>query len=250
MEVATLILARIDSSRLPRKHLLEINGRPIITYLIERLQLSKESRHIVLCTTPLPEDDVLVSVAESVGISVFRGHPTDLLVRWLQAAEAFGIDFMVSAEGDDVLCDPEYVDKIVQVFRETRADYITCRGLPFGVTPDGIKVDALRKVCAMKGESSEGQKRYFTDTGLFHLEYIDVVDPALNAPGLRMSLDYKEDFEFFKSIFEAVGSTASLKTIIEYLIMHPEVVAINKDCQERCENHAGRSHGEIHLLQE
>ena len=164
--VAIFITARMGSTRLPGKHLLPVRGKPIIEYMISRVQQAKRSRCIVLCTTTLEEDTVLQKIAEECKIHVFRGHPTDILLRWLHAARKFHVEFMVSAEADDVFCDPECIDRIIEQYSKTGADYITCRGLPFGVTPTGIRVEALQKVCELKtDDDTEGQERYFTRTG-------------------------------------------------------------------------------------
>jgi spore coat polysaccharide biosynthesis protein SpsF len=250
-QVATFITARTGSSRLPGKPLLQIMGKPIIEHLIERVKRAKLPQRIVLCTTVLPEDDPLKQIATRTGILTFRGHPTDILMRWLKAAEHYQVDFIVSADGDDVFCDPEHIDKIVEHFLKTNADYITCRGLPFGATPTGIKVEALRKICELKlDEDTEGQSRYFTQTGLFRVEYLDITDPELNHPEIRMTLDYLEDFEFFKAVFQHLykpEKAFGLQEIIKLLEQHPGIVKINQHMQEKYEERFQAKYGEVKL---
>lgn len=252
--VATFITARTGSIRLPGKHLLQIMGKPVIEHLIERVKQAKLPQQVILCTTILPEDDVLDQIATKAGISTFRGHPTDILMRWLKTAELYNVDFIVSAEGDDVFCDPVYIDKIVEHFLETKADYITCRGLPFGATPTGIKVDALRKVCKLKlDDDTEGQSRYFTQTGLFRVEYLDITDPELHHPEIRMTLDYQEDFEFFKAVFQHLyqpGKIFNLRDIIKLLEQHPEIVQLNQDMQKKYEERFKSKYKRVKLKQE
>lgn len=252
--VATFITARTGSSRLPGKPLLKIMGKPIIEHLIERVKLAKLPQQIVLCTTVLPEDDPLEQIATRTGISTFRGHPTDILMRWLKAAEHYRVDFIVSADGDDIFCDPEHIDKIVEHFLKTDADYIVCRGLPFGAAPTGIKVGALRKICELKlDEDTEGQSRYFIQTGLFRVEYLDTTDPELNHPEIRMTLDYPEDFEFFKAVFQHLyqpGKIFSLRKVIKLLEQHPEIVKINQHMQKAYEERFKAKYTEVKLKKE
>ena len=59
-----VILARLTSNRLPRKHLLEVLGEPIINFLIERLKQIKLTDHIILATTVNKKDDELVAIAK------------------------------------------------------------------------------------------------------------------------------------------------------------------------------------------
>ena len=246
--VATFITARMGSTRLPGKHMLPVQGRPIIEYLISRVKRAKEPGCVVLCTTTLREDDVLEEIAWRCGIPSFRGHPTDILLRWLKAAREYQVEFIVSAEADDVFTDPECIDLIVRDYRRTGADYITCRGLPFGGTPTGIRVGALQKVCDMKREEdTEGQERFFTKTGLFRVEYIDVTDPGLRHPEIRMTLDYQEDYEFFREVITRMekGASAPLREIIAFLLRHPEIIEINQGMQKIYEKRYKTKYGSI-----
>jgi len=248
--IATFITARMGSTRLPGKHLLPVQGKPIIQYMISRVKKAAKPRCVVLCITTLEEDGVLEKIANSCHIMTFRGHPTDILLRWLHAARKFHVDFIVSAEADDVFCDPECIDRIIGHYEKTGADYITCRGLPFGATPTGIRVDALQKVCELKtDDDTEGQERFFTKTGLFTVEYIDIGDPGLNHPEIRMTLDYPEDYAFFKEIISRLdqGRYIPLREIIGYLLLHPEIIEINQGMQRIYENRYKTKYGTITL---
>ncbi|MBR9703039.1 3-deoxy-manno-octulosonate cytidylyltransferase, partial [Candidatus Woesearchaeota archaeon] len=68
MKVGFLITARLKSTRLPRKALREIEGKPFITYMIERVKLSPLIDKIVLATSTNPEDDPLCDLAKQQGI--------------------------------------------------------------------------------------------------------------------------------------------------------------------------------------
>jgi spore coat polysaccharide biosynthesis protein SpsF len=214
-------------------------GRPIIEYMIERIKLAKLPMKVVLCTTFLPEDDVLEEIAVSLGMSVYRGETSDILMRWLKAAERYKVDFFVSAEADDVFCDPECADKVVDSFLRSDADYIAYRGLPIGAGPTGVKVSALRRICELKLDSdTEGQQRYFTETGLFKVVYLTIDDSTLNHPEIRMTLDYLEDFEFFKAVIERLytrNSVPTLRQIVDFLLSHASVMMMNQGAQEKYE---------------
>ena len=248
---AVFITARMGSTRLPGKHLLPVRGRPILEYLMDRVREADLPSCIVLCTTTLPEDDILQEMAEKKDILVFRGHPTDILRRWLDAARAFRVEFIISAEGDDVFCDPECIDRIIRRYRETGADYLTCRGLPFGATPTGVRVQALETVCRLKiDDDTEGQQRYFTETGLFSLDTIEIRDPELNRPEIRMTLDYPEDFQFFREVISALfhgKEPVSLRDIIKYHDKHPEIVQINQKMQKVYEKRFKKKYGKVRL---
>ena len=247
MKTAIFIPVRTGSTRLPRKALLKIKGKSVIEHLIERVKLAKLPDIIVLCTTTNPVDTVLVHIAQNNGIAYFRGSKRDILDRHLNAALKYDIDFIVNVDGDDILCDPEYMDNVVELFMKTHADFIRCEGLPLGASPIGIKVDALKKVCQIKDTevTETGWGRYFTETGLFKVEILEVEDHELRHPEIRMTLDYPEDYKFFKTVFDELYSPGKVFTLKEILILlrrKPHIMEINKHLQqeytERIQKHA------------
>jgi spore coat polysaccharide biosynthesis protein SpsF len=244
MKTAIFLSARDKAKRLPRKLFLEVKGKPIIGHLIDRLKLAKLPDLIVLCTSVNPDDLTLVEVAKSNGIQFFQGSEDDKLDRYLKAAERFGVDFMTVVDGDDIFCDPECIDRIIEKFRETKADYIVFRDLPLGVTAFGVSHQGLKKVCGLKEENdTEVWGAYFTDSGLFRVDYLEA-EPELRHPEYRMTLDYQEDFDFFKAVFEKLyvpGRVFALKDIISLLEREPEIAGINSGVQKLYEEHLKKS---------
>ena len=235
---AIFITVRTGSSRLPKKALLEINGRMTIEHLINRVKRSKKADIIVLCTTELPEDDILCRIAERNGIRFHRGSVSDKLVRWMGAAEKYDVGFFVTADGDDVFCEPELIDLAFSQFERTGADFIEGKNNICGSFTYGIKVSALKKVCEIKDSSdTEMMWVYFTETGLFKTETLDRVPKIFERPDIRMTLDYEDDFRFFKTIIEHFAAEGieyfTLRDIVAYLDKNPEVIEMNRYLQER-----------------
>jgi spore coat polysaccharide biosynthesis protein SpsF len=214
-----------------------VKGKPLIQHLIERVRTAKLPKLIVLCTTIKPEDSVFADIAKKSGIQCFRGSEKDILDRFLKAASEYNVDFIVNVDGDDVFCDPELIDKTAQIFLKTGANFIKWNGLPLGASPIGIKVEALKKAWQMKDESDTetGWGMYFTDTGLFDVEYAEPEDEELKHPEIRMTLDYPEDLEFVKEIFNRLyvpGKVFTLREILRLLQKEPHLIEINKGVQE------------------
>jgi spore coat polysaccharide biosynthesis protein SpsF len=231
IKAGIFIGVRMKSTRLPKKALLDISGRKVIEHLIDRLKYSKLKDVIVLCTSTLPEDTILVDVARKNKIESFRGSPEDKLDRYMNAALKYGVNFLIITEGDNIFFEPDIIDEVVKIYQRTGADYIGCKGLPLGTAPHGLKLEALQKIVQMKAENdTEVWGPYFTDTGLFHVEYLEV-NGILKRPDLRMTLDYPEDLKFFKEIFSNLykpGKLLHLQDIIKFLDNNPQIVAINK----------------------
>ncbi len=244
MKSAIFITVRMKSTRLPDKALLEIKGKPVIEHLIDRLKLAKLPDLIVLCTSTHPDDAVLVDVARNNSIEYFRGSEDDKLDRYLNAAQQYSVDFIVVTEGDNIFYEPEIIDEIVESYLSTKADYISCLELPVGTAPHGIKVEALKKVCQIKSETdTEVWAGYFTDTGLFKVNYREV-EEELKHPEMRLTLDYPEDYELFQEIFERLylqGKVFSLRDIITLLKNTPQLLYLNQNAQAAYLKHLKKS---------
>jgi spore coat polysaccharide biosynthesis protein SpsF (cytidylyltransferase family) len=236
MKSAVFLSVREKATRLPKKVLLEIKGKSVTEHLIDRLKTARLPDMIVLCTSVDPRDAILVEIAKKCNIPYFTGSEDDKLDRYLQAARRFGVDFMVIVDGDDIFCDPGHIDKTIAKFQETNADFIYCPDLPLGAASSGIKLEALKKVCEIKAENdTEVWGGYFLNTGLFKIVKLEVEDEELRHPEVRMTLDYQEDFEFFKAVFEGLyekGRVFTLKEIMMLLKEHPEILDLNKSVQE------------------
>ena len=239
MRTAIFISVRNKSKRLPLKAMLELKGKTMIERLINRLKLAKLPDLIVLCTSTNPQDDSLAEVAKKNGIEYFRGSEDDVLYRYLKAAEQFKVDFAVIALGDATFVDPGYIDKTIELFRETNADFIRIPELPIGTFTYGLKIEAVRKVCEMKDAAdTEVWGGYFVKSGIFDVRDLQVGEAELRHPEMRLVVDYPEDFELIKEIYDRLyqeGKIIPLEEVTGLLQDHPELLEINRKAHEMYE---------------
>ncbi len=233
---AIFLSVRDKATRLPGKVMAPICGRPAIVHLIDRLKLSKLADALIMTTSVNPGDDGLAAIAHEQGIVCFRGSEDDKLRRYLDAADAYGVGFCVVVDGDDLFCDPVFVDRIIADHGESAGDYIVCDDLPMGATGFGIATEALRRVIEIKDDDdTEVWGGYFTDTGLFDARALTVDEPRFRRPDLRMTLDYPEDLAFFTAVFEELyepGTVFSFTDIIGLLERRPDIAALNAGLRE------------------
>ena len=83
---ALIVQARLGSTRLPQKMLLELNEETVLEILLKKLQNIPLVDEFVLATTDLPEDDPLVSIVHKTKFSLFRGSSTNVLERFYDTA--------------------------------------------------------------------------------------------------------------------------------------------------------------------
>ena len=231
-KVVILITGRLKSTRLKRKALLEIEGRPMFAHMVDRLKRAKVPTEIVLCTSMVAQDDPLEELALREGIHCFRGHPDDVLVRLLGAAQKFEADTIINCMADNPLTDPEYIDRLATYHIEGDFDYTRIEGLPLGLFSYAMSRTALEKVCEIKNdEDTEIWGAYFTATGQFSCGVLEVSDPAVRAPELRLTVDTQEDFDLMVKVMGGLeGEKAfQIREVVKFCREHPELLDLNKD---------------------
>ncbi len=117
-----VIQARMSSSRLPGKVLLDIAGQPMLVRVIERTRQARTLDGIVVATTVDPTDDPVERMCAEQGYPCYRGSQQDVLDRYYQAARAFGAEVIVRITGDCPIMDPAIIDATVQVFYQEAGD--------------------------------------------------------------------------------------------------------------------------------
>lgn len=230
---AVFVTVRTKSTRLPGKALLNILGKPTIWHVIQRAKRVHPDLKVIVCTTLCEEDDEICKIAEDCGVNFFRGSEEDKLIRWLGAAKSFNIEFFVTADGDDLLCEPILNKIALEQFESGEADFIQSSAVIPGAFTYGVRVSALEKVCEIKDTSdTEMMWVYFTDSGLFKVEELMGDLSRFQRDKVRITLDFSEDFEFFKTIFNnlyQINKELPLDFVLNYLDDNPNIALINSD---------------------
>ena len=231
MSCAILITARLKSTRLPYKVIKEVHGKPMIVHMLDRLKLANAPERIIVCTSPIEQDDPLYEISVQENVDCFRGHPEDVLVRLRDAAREFNVDTIINCTADNPFVDPVYIDKLYEHHLKQGNEFSKIEGLPWGVFSYSISIDALERACDLKDEvDTEVWHGYFMDTGEFKWDALQVTDDKVLWPDLRLTVDVPEDFELVTRIFDELdtdGSVFSLVDIVRLCREKPELPAIN-----------------------
>lgn len=149
--ILAVIQARMGSSRFPGKSMAEIDGRPILSYMMDQLSYCRSLDDIILAIPDVASDDILAEFAAGQGWSVFRGSEADVLGRFYQAATKYDAGprtGIVRLTGDDILPDPYLVDAVAGLYSafDGLYDYVcTDRAgrLPYGAGIELLSYEAL-----------------------------------------------------------------------------------------------------------
>ena len=237
MKTGILITARLKSTRLPKKVLLPIKGRPLLSHLLDRLRLCPVAETIVLCTSPVAQDDELAQYGEACGLPVFRGDPDDVLLRMRDAARQFNLDQIISCTADNPFVDPDYAARLLRFHVAEGNDFTKINGLPFGTFSYALRLAAVERACELKGTNdTEVWGGYFTQTGRFKCGALEVTDAAVRWPELRLTVDTPEDFKFVEEIFDRLygaGRVFALREIVDLCRQHPELLTVNAHVKQK-----------------
>lgn len=234
-----LVIARLFSTRLPKKALISIAGMPALSHLFERLKQAKSIDEIVLCTTTNNEDDELILVAENHGIKCHRGPVDDVLGRMLGAVEGHSVDAIVRATADDILIDPNYLDRTVEHHFVTNSEYTDNKALPSGTEVEVFDTDLLQTIWS--AAKYTGGTEYLTTYVIANKEQFRtsklIVDQH-HARDWRLTLDTAEDLSVINALLVGMlnkgkGLNYRLDDIVEFIENNHEILQPNAEVRQR-----------------
>jgi spore coat polysaccharide biosynthesis protein SpsF len=138
-----IVQARMGSTRLLGKVMMNIAGRPLLAYLIDRISTARTLDAIVVATTTNQRDNVIIEECARRGIPAFRGSESDVLSRFVSAARACKAGIIVRVTADNPFTDPASIDRVVDTITREGADYAIETNLPVGVTGEALTLAAL-----------------------------------------------------------------------------------------------------------
>jgi CMP-2-keto-3-deoxyoctulosonic acid synthetase len=113
-----LIPARLQSARLPRKPLLDIDGLPMVIHILKRAQLAKKLNRVIVCT----DSDEIADVVKSYKGEVIKTRADHIngTERIAEVARKIKCDQVVDIQCDDIFVDPSHIDRLVSFHKKNR----------------------------------------------------------------------------------------------------------------------------------
>jgi spore coat polysaccharide biosynthesis protein SpsF len=255
-----IIQARMSSSRLPGKVLLDINGRPMLAHVIERTRRAQIVDQTLVATTSDPSDDALADFCQVNEYPLFRGSLYDVLDRYYQAAAASQAEVIVRITADCPLIDPQVIDKVVRRFLgyETpeiqspgRQDVDASAGLPYDFAANRLPhpwgrtypVGLDTEVCTFAAlelawhEASLPYQRehvmpfFYDQPERFRILHVNQEEAVTNLDtgALRWTVDTLSDLELARRIFAAFNGRDDFSwlEVLELVERQPELMQIN-----------------------
>ncbi|HEU4551143.1 MAG TPA: hypothetical protein VFS01_15700 [Rhizomicrobium sp.] len=215
--IVLVLQARMGSTRLPGKSMMDLAGAPLLGRILERVTRVSAVHEIVMATTQKSQDDVLAQLGRDHGVAVFRGSENDLVDRYYQAGKTHGADIMLRLPADNATPEPEEIDRIVRYHLGSDSVFSSNLTQVFGNNyPDGIGAEvmdfwAFEEVWQT---STDPFRREHAATNFFDYATQTPVDarrypvgtipcPAAFArPDLVLDVNTPEQYVFIKALYE------------------------------------------------
>lgn len=231
-KVGLIIQAHMGSTRLPGKVLKTVNGISVLGYVILRLKRVRNSDAIIVATSTLAMDDVIVRECEKYGALVYRGDNDDVLSRYYRAAEKHGITDIARICSDNMFIDPEIVENEIAFFLENDCDLVTSGlTIPLGLGAEVFSFNGLEEAFLKSTTPYEHEHvaPYIYEHGKVH--YCEIAE---NLGKYRFTLDTEEDWKLVNAISSKLDpKECTLKDIINVMEENPEFYDINKHVKQK-----------------
>lgn len=203
MLVDCIVQARMGSSRLPGKVLMNLNNETLLDSLFEQLKFSKSLNRKIIATTTNQEDAAIVDFARSNDIEIFRGSSDNVLDRYYQCAKALSLKHIVRITADNPLIDPVILDSVVDVYKSKIYDYVnnfTKRTFPYGTEVEVFSFETLEKTWkeAKTAYDREHVTPYIYNNLTLFLQ--TCVESTHNYSNFRWTVDTIADLEYVQTI--------------------------------------------------
>lgn len=234
MKTHAIIQARSGSTRFPNKIFAEIDGKPLLWHVVNRLKDAAAIDGIIVATTVNPEDDITAQWCQENGVACFRGSAEDVLNRYYEASLAFPSDAVARITADDPFKEPAVVDAVVRKVTEEGADLAT-NNLP-PTFPEGLdcEVFPFRVLEQMEKEAADPfEREHVTQYVYRHPDRFRIANVASGRQlsHLRWTIDTEEDLAMVRAVYarriRPESGMIRMDEILEILEKHPEIPEMN-----------------------
>jgi len=243
-KTVAIIQARMGSTRLPEKVLMNIGEEPMLWHVYKRASYASLVDEAVIATSTESGDDAVESFCERRGIPCVRGSETDVLNRYYQTANETDADTVVRLTADCPFLSPAVIDRVIREFELSDCEYVS-NTLEY-THPDGLDVEVFDKETLEVAwqEATEPYERehvtpYIKGSDAIKSKNVEnVLDMSAyefveEETILRWTVDYREDMEFVREVYDRLTKHGhwlfDQQSVLELLERTPELREINED---------------------
>lgn len=231
--IYAIIQARMGSKRLPGKAMINLQGKPVLQHVIERVTQSTHIDKVIIATSVESMNNSIRDFCEKNNIPYYSGSEDDVLDRFYQAAKINRIEhdeLIIRITADCPLIDPEIIDKVIEELLNKNADYaanVINPTFPDGLDCEVMKCSTLTK--AWENALLNSEREHVTLYIRNHPELFKIasVENDVDLSKLRWTLDEKDDLDFISSIYENLYSIKPIFLLKDILNLLKEKPVLN-----------------------
>ena len=215
-KVVLIIQARVGSTRLPGKSLMDLAGEPLVGRVLERVSRCHKVDKIVLAIPNTIENEPLADLARRHKVDLYRGSENDLVDRYYKAAKSHDATIVGRLPADNPMPEPREIDRIVEYHKMSDCAFssnlseVYDNGYPDGIGAEMIDFGALETVWKERGVDSA--KREHVHLNFFDYSTQKQVDvrysvgtiecpKSFRRPELILDVNTQEQYEFVQQIY-------------------------------------------------
>lgn len=239
-KIVAIIQARVGSTRLPGKVLLDLKGKTVLNHVVDRVKKSKYIDEVIVATTDLEQDDKIVDECNKIGCKYFRGSESNVLSRYYLCAKENKADIVIRITSDCPLIDPLVIDEMLDFYLKSNYKLVTNAGdihnrtYPRGLDTEIFDFDTLEN--AYKNANKDYQKEHVTPYIYENEKDIYYYKNDIDYSKYRLTLDTKEDFELIKRIYDLLYTDSEkfyLDDILKIMIKNKQLENINSHIKQK-----------------
>lgn len=209
-----IIQARMGSTRLQGKVLKPFyDNKCILEIIIDNLKLTFPKIPIIVATTNTNSDSAIVEAISHLGVKVYRGSEFDVLGRFVDAANTYGLNAIVRICSDNPFIDMQSLIELINTYEANDyldyLSYMTKEGTPsikthYGFWAEIVTLDALKRVQMETSDATycEHVTNYiYGNSDLFKIKFIELDEIFSSKSHLRMTIDTQDDFLLLQEIY-------------------------------------------------
>ena len=226
----------MGSTRLPGKVLADLSGKPMLEQVVDRVRRIRGATQVLIATSTDPRDEVLLELADKLGIGSHAGSESDVLDRYYQSAKKAKADVIVRVTADCPLIDPGVSGRVIDRFLNGGFDYVSNTNPP--TYPDGLDTEVFSFAALERAwlEASLPSEREHVTPYIWKTPSIfrvGNVTSERDLSHLRWTVDHADDLAFVRAVYARMAernmSTFGMDEVLLLLEEDSRLRAINAD---------------------
>ena len=227
MKIGAIIQVRMGSERFPGKVMYNVAGKPMIQYLLERLDHCTLLDTIVVATSTDDKDTQIADFCVEWGVNFYRGPLSNVAGRFKEVLDLYSFDGFVRINGDSPLLDQQLIDKGISIFLKGNFDVVTNifpKSFPKGQSVEVVSANLFKKAFPLMKESYDLE--HVTPYFYKKMEQIRIFNfSSLNDDaGIQLSVDTQKDMDMFTSIISKMKRPHWSYSLDEVIGIYKDVV--------------------------